>query len=258
MGESVTEGTVLDWLKEEGDRVEEGESLVEVSTDKIDAEVPSPAAGTLTKILKGPDEVVKIGEALAELEPGGNGTGDGSGAAPSMTKAAGEGDADIGDDADAATLQSEYQGEEATGSGDGAAGESVDLVMPEMGESVTEGTVLEWLKQPGDEVAEGDPVVEVSTDKIDAEVPSPVSGKLLEALVEPDEVVKVGQVLARLQAGASVAPVDRGQRTEDRSAASGGAVTAAAGDGGKASPVARRSAPTEGGDHSAGTRARAG
>ena len=91
MGESVTEGTVLDWLKEEGDRVEEGESLVEVSTDKIDAEVPSPAAGTLTKILKGPDEVVKIGEALAELEPGGNGTGDGSGAAPSMTKAAGEG-----------------------------------------------------------------------------------------------------------------------------------------------------------------------
>ena len=89
MGESVTEGTVLDWLKEEGDRVEEGESLVEVSTDKIDAEVPSPAAGTLTNILKGPDEVVKIGEALAELEPGGNGTGDGSGAAPSMTKTAG-------------------------------------------------------------------------------------------------------------------------------------------------------------------------
>jgi 2-oxoglutarate dehydrogenase E1 component len=258
MGESVTEGTVLDWLKEEGDRVEEGESLVEVSTDKIDAEVPSPAAGTLTKILKGPDEVVKIGEALAELEPGGNGTGDGSGAAPSMTKTAGEGDADIGDDADAATLQSEYQGEEATGSGDGAAGESVDLVMPEMGESVTEGTVLEWLKQPGDEVAEGDPVVEVSTDKIDAEVPSPVSGKLLEALVEPDEVVEVGQVLARLQAGPSVAPVDRGPRTEDRSAASGGAVTAAAGDGGKASPVARRIAASEGVDLSAVTGSGAG
>jgi len=159
MGESVTEGTVLDWLKEEGDRVEEGESLVEVSTDKIDAEVPSPAAGTLTKILKGPDEVVKIGEALAELEPGGNGAGDGSGAAPSMARAAGEGDADIGDDADAATLQAEYRGDDAVQSGDGdggPAGEPVELVMPEMGESVTEGTVLEWLKEPGDDVAEGD------------------------------------------------------------------------------------------------------
>ncbi len=74
MGESVTEGTVLDWLKQEGDHVEEGETIVEVSTDKVDAEVPAPTAGVLTKILKGPDEVVKIGEALAEFEPGG-GTG---------------------------------------------------------------------------------------------------------------------------------------------------------------------------------------
>src|SRR6476469_5892110 len=88
MGESVTEGTVLDWLKQEGDHVEEGETIVEVSTDKVDAEVPAPASGVLTKILKGPDEVVKIGEALAEFEPGG-------GASPSMENTGGEGDADL-------------------------------------------------------------------------------------------------------------------------------------------------------------------
>ena len=259
MGESVTEGTVLDWLKEEGDRVEEGESLVEVSTDKIDAEVPSPAAGTLTKILKGPDEVVKIGEALAELEPGGNGAGDGSGAAPSMARAAGEGDADIGDDADAATLQAEYRGDDAVQSGDGdggPAGEPVELVMPEMGESVTEGTVLEWLKEPGDDVAEGDPVVEVSTDKIDAEVPSPVAGKLLETLVEPDDVVKVGQALARIQAGVSAPSAEQTTDSGQQTAPEPGAVDAA--DGGRASPVARRIAASEGVDLGAVTGSGAG
>ncbi|KAA0273602.1 MAG: hypothetical protein EDQ89_04465, partial [Acidobacteria bacterium] len=89
MGESVTEGTVLEWLKQEGDAVAEGEGLVEVSTDKVDAEVPAPAAGVLTKNLKAPDDVVKIGEALAELEPSGNGS---SATAGTETT---EGDADL-------------------------------------------------------------------------------------------------------------------------------------------------------------------
>ncbi|MFN8114289.1 MAG: multifunctional oxoglutarate decarboxylase/oxoglutarate dehydrogenase thiamine pyrophosphate-binding subunit/dihydrolipoyllysine-residue succinyltransferase subunit [Solirubrobacterales bacterium] len=242
MGESVTEGTVLEWHKQEGDHVEEGETLVEVSTDKVDAEVPSPATGTLTKILKDPDDVVKIGEALAELEPGG-----GNGASASMTTAAGEGDADIGEDSDAETLQAEYQGEgdgEAA-DGDGAeAGEPVELTMPEMGESVTEGTVLEWHKQAGDEVAEGDTIVEVSTDKVDAEVPSPVSGTVLETLVEPDDVVKVGQALARLQPGAGASAPSAAASAEDAPATGNGAVDSDA----KASPVAKRIAAAEGVD----------
>ena len=116
MGESVTEGTVLDWLKQEGDRVEEGETIVEVSTDKVDAEVPAPAAGILTKILKGPDEVVKIGEALAELEPAGDGSG--NGASASTETGGGEGDADLGDSS-AAELQDDARGD---GAGDRSRG----------------------------------------------------------------------------------------------------------------------------------------
>ncbi len=246
MGESVTEGTVLEWHKQEGDQVEEGETLVEVSTDKVDAEVPSPATGTLTRILKGPDDVVKIGEALAELEPGG-----GNGASASPAAGGGEGDADIGEDSDAATLQAEYQGdgdEAATGER-AASGEPVELTMPEMGESVTEGTVLEWLKQPGDEVAEGDTIVEVSTDKVDAEVPSPVTGTVLETLVEPDEVVKVGQALARLQPGAGA--TSRPASTPADAAPGSGNGGAAADSDAKASPVAKRIAAAEGVDLSA-------
>src|SRR4029079_12735191 len=123
-------------VREEGGNVEEAESLVEVATDKVDAEVPATAAGTLTKILKGPDDVVKVGEALAEIEPGG------SGASADLTSAAGEGDADIGDDADAATLQAEYQGDESGGDSGGAAGGTTPkpaaLAIPELGESAPE------------------------------------------------------------------------------------------------------------------------
>ena len=245
MGESVTEGTVLDWLKQEGDHVTEGEALVEISTDKIDAEVPAPATGTLTKILKAPDDIVKIGESLAELEPGGSG---GNGAAPSMEITVGEGDADIGEGGGPAQLQAEY-------GGGGAAAEPVELVMPEMGESVTEGTVLEWLKQPGDAVAEGETIVEVSTDKIDAEVPSPVTGTVLETLVEPDGVVAVGQLLARIEAGADRAGTgERAASSEQREAGA----DVATGDGAKASPVARRIAAAEGIDLSAVTGTGAG
>ena len=106
MGESVTEGTVLEWLKQEGDFVAEGETIVEVSTDKVDAEVPAPANGTLTKILKAPDDVVEIGEALAEFEPGGEGS-------ESMETGGGEGDADLGE-ATPEALRDAAQGKEPT------------------------------------------------------------------------------------------------------------------------------------------------
>jgi 2-oxoglutarate dehydrogenase E1 component len=220
MGESVTEGTVLEWLKHEGDHVDEGETLVEVSTDKVDAEVPAPASGVLAKILKGPDEVVKIGEALAEFEP-----------AP-------------GDTPSAAPPQAAPSNGSAGPDGTGTA-EPIELVMPEMGESVSEGTVLEWLKQPGDSVEEGETVVEVSTDKVDAEVPSPVSGTLTETLVEPDDTVAIGQALARIQSGGG--PSTAGAAADGAATAKPSTPAPTAGNGdAKASPVARRIADAEG------------
>src|SRR4051794_34577810 len=128
MGESVTEGTILEWRKQVGDPVEQDEALLDVSTDKVDTEVPSPAAGTLSKILVQPDETVPVGTVLGEIEIGG-----GNGAAP------------------AAPAEPE------------PTGELVDVEFPQMGDSVTEGTVLEWLKQLGDPVAVEESLVEIST-----------------------------------------------------------------------------------------------
>src|ERR687896_427351 len=171
MGESVTEGTILGWLKQVGDRVEADEPLVEVSTDKVDAEVPAPAAGTLTKILAEPDSTVSVGAVLGEIETGGDG------AEPAAAEPA------------------------------SAEAELVDVAIPEMGDSVAEGTVLDWLVKVGDAVAVDDPLVEISTDKVDAELPAPVAGTIAEILVQPDETVAVGTVVCRIAAGAEAAPV---------------------------------------------------
>ncbi len=243
MGESVSEGTVLEWHKNEGDFVEEGETIVEVSTDKVDAEVPATAAGTVTKLLVEVDDVVKVGQALAEIEPGSGSNGAGL----PDTGGGGEGDQDLGEDAGAETLQAEYQADSSTQEAGAGGGESVELTMPEMGESVTEGTVLEWHKQPGDPVAEGETIIEVSTDKVDAEVPSPVAGVLVEALVEPDDVVQVGQVLGRLEAGAA-GSVELGARSSSGDGAStgGNGGSAVVDDDAKASPVAKRIAAAQG------------
>src|SRR5918997_744220 len=198
MGESVTEGTILEWHVAEGEEVAEGDTIVEVSTDKIDAEGPAPASGVITKIMAQPDDTVSVGQVLAQLDT--NGTGNGAGPAAEQ-----EEDPETASD-DAAQTGSEPSTEEA-GSADGgsaeASGETIVVAMPEMGESVTEGTVLEWAVAVGDSVAEGDTVVEVSTDKVDAEVPAPAAGTITKLLVEPDAVVKVGEPLAEMSAGAA-------------------------------------------------------
>src|SRR5262245_61604368 len=144
MGESVTEGTVLEWHKQEGDSVEADEILVEISTDKVDAEVPSPAGGTVVKVLVAEGDTVEVGQVLAEIA-----TSNGAGPAAAA-------EAPPADEAPAAA--------------DGAE-EIVDIVTPAGGESVTEGTILEWAVKVGDVVADGDTVVEISTDKVDMELP---------------------------------------------------------------------------------------
>jgi 2-oxoglutarate dehydrogenase E1 component len=203
MGESVTEGIVLGWLKQVGDLVEADEPLVEVSTDKVDAEIPSPAAGRLVKILVEADETVQVGSVLGEIEPE-----DGSAAEPAT--------ADV-----------------------------VDVTFPEMGDSVAEGTILEWRVKVGDAVAVDDPLVEISTDKVDAEVPSPVAGTISEILVEADQTVPVGTTLCRIAAGAvtSNGPVQpKAETTEVKPAAE------APTNGGNATPVAARIASAHGVD----------
>src|SRR5918994_922004 len=186
MGESVTEGTVLQWHKQEGEFVDEGETVVEVSTDKVDAETPAPASGTISKVLKAEDETVEVGAALAELDPSGAPSGNGaSGEAPAEDSAPpAEDPAAPGREAeDAATPDAEQAAE----------GEVVELRMPEMGESVTEGTVLEWHKQEGDAVAEGETVVEISTDKVDAQVPAPASGTVARRIAA-DRGIDLGRI----------------------------------------------------------------
>ena len=178
LGESVTEGTVTTWLKQVGDTVELDESIVEVSTDKVDSEVPSPVAGVLLEILVPEDETVEVGTEIARI-------GDASEAsAPAAAPAA----APIAAPAAPVTA--------APATPAAAPAQGTEVRMPALGESVTEGTVTTWLKAVGDAVDADEPLLEVSTDKVDSEVPAPVAGFLAEIRVPEDETVEVGTVVA--------------------------------------------------------------
>ncbi|MEV0324454.1 2-oxoglutarate dehydrogenase, E2 component, dihydrolipoamide succinyltransferase [Streptomyces sp. NPDC050658] len=185
LGESVTEGTVTRWLKAEGERVEADEPLLEVSTDKVDTEIPSPAAGILASIKVAEDETVEVGAELAVID-------DGSGA-PAAAPAPAAEPAPAAAEAPAAPAPAPAAEAPAAPAG-GATG--TDVTLPALGESVTEGTVTRWLKEVGEEVAEDEPLLEVSTDKVDTEIPSPVAGVLLEIIVGEDETAEVGARLA--------------------------------------------------------------
>ena len=187
LGESVTEGTVTRWLVAVGDTVAVDDPIVEVSTDKVDTEIPSPVAGVVEQILVEEDEDVEVGAALVVI-------GDGS-SAPAAAPAA---------PAAEAPAASAPAAPEAPAAGS-ASGQEVTL--PALGESVTEGTVTRWLKEVGEQVEVDEPLVEVSTDKVDTEIPSPVAGTLLEIRIPEDEEAEVGQVLAIIgDSSAAAAP----------------------------------------------------
>ncbi|WP_374206491.1 biotin/lipoyl-containing protein, partial [Streptomyces sp. WAC04114] len=193
LGESVTEGTVTRWLKAEGERVEADEPLLEVSTDKVDTEIPSPAAGVLASIKVAEDETVEVGAELALID-------DGSGAPAAAPAPAAEQVAEPAPEPAAAAPSTEQAAPAAAPTADAAAGggsaEGTDVVLPALGESVTEGTVTRWLKSVGDSVEADEPLLEVSTDKVDTEIPAPTSGTLLEIVVGEDETAEVGAKLA--------------------------------------------------------------
>jgi pyruvate dehydrogenase E2 component (dihydrolipoamide acetyltransferase) len=210
LGESVTEGTVTRWLKQEGDTVELDEPLLEVSTDKVDTEIPSPAAGVLTKIVAHEDDTVEIGGELAVIGDAAESTG-GGGAEQPAAEAAPEPQAAPAPEPQpepAPEPQPQAEPQPATASATGepdATGSSQPVLMPELGESVTEGTVTRWLKKVGDPVEVDEPLVEVSTDKVDTEIPSPVAGTLISISAEEDVTVSVGGELARIGTGGTTA-----------------------------------------------------
>ena len=250
LGESVTEGTVTRWLKKVGDPVAADEPLLEVSTDKVDTEIPSPAAGVVLEIMAEEDDTVEVGGVLAVIGEASEATGDAASASPAAAAAApaaappsapaapvppappaGEpvssfpppnappightpppaapstpappappaaAPAATPAAASAPAAQAPTAPAEAASapSAPAAAGAASEVTLPALGESVTEGTVTRWLKQVGDAVAADEPLLEVSTDKVDTEIPSPAAGTLLEIRVAEDETAEVGAVLA--------------------------------------------------------------
>jgi 2-oxoglutarate dehydrogenase E2 component (dihydrolipoamide succinyltransferase) len=178
LGESVSEGTVSKWLKNIGDTVAVDEPLVELETDKVTVEVPSPVAGTLVEIVASEDSDVEVGAVLCMVGEAGEA------AAPAPAKE---------EKAEAAPKAEASKG----------TGETVDIVIPAMGESVTEGTISSWLKKVGDEVAVDEALCEVETDKVTAELPSPAAGVLVEIIAGEETDVEVGTVVGRIAVGAT-------------------------------------------------------
>jgi pyruvate dehydrogenase E2 component (dihydrolipoamide acetyltransferase) len=250
LGESVTEGTVSRWLKQVGDTVEADEPLLEVSTDKVDTEIPSPASGVLLEIRAQEDETVEVGAVLAVIGEPSDADGGAPRGAEAPTEEADQAQADESPEAQAeetpeaqaeetpepqAEETPEPQAEETeqpqaeeteqaqakeaasepaaapSGGSESTAG-ATEVTLPELGESVTEGTVSRWLKQVGESVNADEPLLEVSTDKVDTEIPSPASGTLLEIKVQEDETVGVGAVLAVIGEAGAAAPAPEAER----------------------------------------------
>jgi 2-oxoglutarate dehydrogenase E2 component (dihydrolipoamide succinyltransferase) len=207
MGESVTEGTIARWFKQVGDVVAVDEPLVEVETDKVTVEIPAPAAGTLSEIAADEGVDVEVGAVIGAITEG-----EGEVAAP----AKGNGKAAAEEQAPAPAASAEAEPVQAEPVAPG--GETVDITVPEMGESVTEGTVGRWLKQLGDAVTIDEPLVEIETDKVTAELPAPAAGTLSAILAEEGTDVEVGTVVGQITAGAGFRSHRRVARARARSA----------------------------------------
>lgn len=194
MGESLQEGTILKWLKKEGDVVERDEMILEISTDKVDTEVPAPSAGVIFKLLAQENDVVEVGKVIAIIET------DASLSVPQNEAAPVSKPVEV-------PPKPQPEAQQTTQVPVSSSGNLVDVVMPKMGESLQEGTILKWLKQSGDKVERDEMILEISTDKVDTEVPSPVGGVIAEILAAEGDTVEVGTVIAKIATGdASVAP----------------------------------------------------
>jgi len=206
LGESVTEGTVTRWLKKEGDQIAIDEPLLEVSTDKVDTEIPSPVAGVLQKIVVPVDSTVAVGAELAVIVESGSSAKPAAQTPPTVANPAPVVQAPV---VQAPVVQTPAPAAPLVQAPVAAASSGSTIVaMPALGESVTEGTVTRWLKKVGDNVNADEALLEVSTDKVDTEIPSPVSGTVLSIDVPVDTTVAVGARLASIGvSGSTPAPV---------------------------------------------------
>jgi 2-oxoglutarate decarboxylase len=254
-GESVTEGTILEWHVKVGDAVKADATIVEISTDKVDVELPSPATGVVTELLVEEGDTVTVGQVIARIavattSVGENGASNGS-STPTEEPAPATPTTAAATDTQAAADRAE-----APSADSGAAsGTLVDVVTPAAGESVSEGTILEWRAKVGDFIKESDTIVEISTDKVDVELPAPASGTIAELLVQEGDTVTVGQVIARIAAGEQAgAPATQsadgagGAAQAAASSASASTAPSALPEDLKVSPVAARVAQAEGVD----------
>ncbi|MBF0671172.1 MAG: 2-oxoglutarate dehydrogenase, E2 component, dihydrolipoamide succinyltransferase [Salinibacterium sp.] len=220
LGESVTEGTVTRWLKNVGDRVEVDEPLLEVSTDKVDTEIPSPIAGVIEEILVAEDETVEVGAPLVRIGDGSSEGGEPEAPAESApaaeeaapAEAATPSEESAQESASPSQEQAEPQQQEApqaeVQSAPAASGGQA-VTLPSLGESVTEGTVTRILKQVGDSVEVDEPLLEISTDKVDTEIPSPIAGIVQAILVAEDQTIEIGAELLRIGSGADAGAAEQ-------------------------------------------------
>ena len=193
MGESIFEGTITKWLKKPGDSVQRDEPLFEISTDKVDAEIPSPSAGVLQEIRAAEGTTVQINTVVAVINES-NGASAPAASAPAPAK-----EASVPGTTAPETTAPEAAAPAASSNGAAAAsssGPATEVVMPQMGESIFEGTITKWLKQVGDTVQRDEPLFEISTDKVDAEIPSPAAGVLTEIKSQAGETVQINTVVA--------------------------------------------------------------
>jgi len=252
----VTEGVIGNIFKQVGDEVAFDDPLFEVSTDKVDSEIPSPYDGVILEVLAQPGETVPVGAPVLRI--GGPGATVENRLPSASHAVAAAGGRSLAEASTPSMGGSEGPATEAAGFSTPGDGAVYELTMPKLGESVTEGTISSWLKQVGDEVAFDDPLFEVSTDKVDSEIPSPYDGTLLEILVQADQTVPVGTVLARIgdKSGAPAAGgAPAGGGAQPPSAAPPAATPAAAvlpagnGEGRLLSPLVRRLGLVESEDH---------
>ena len=262
MGESITEGTLTKWLKKVGDTVQRDEPLFEISTDKVDAEIPSPAAGTLEEIKISEGATVQINTVVAVI-------GDGAGGGKADSSAALRNDKqNAGNDKQGATETAGAPADDsvtpaaidapdetdfapaATGTAPAAGGGGgTDVPMPQMGESITEGTITKWLKQVGESVERDEPLFEISTDKVDAEIPSPAAGVLTEIKFPEGSTVGINTIVAVIggsgsgagkAAPAAAAPAAAKAQAPAAAAASAAVETTASGERPRSSPLVRK------------------
>ena len=241
MGESITEGTITKWLKKPGDAVQRDEPLFEISTDKVDAEIPSPAAGTLKDIKIPEGTTVQINTVVCTIDEAGSAS---TAAAPVSSPAKSETAATpAADSAAPAALDTPAT---AQGNTPTTGGPGTEVLMPQMGESITEGTITKWLKKVGDTVQRDEPIFEISTDKVDAEIPSPVAGVLTEIKVAEGATVTINTVVAVIggASGKSAAPAAAPKTSAPAAAAPAApaAATSAASEGDRvrSSPLVRK------------------